>query len=161
MRLNFPPTKLFVDKQSGNHGRFPAGPWSENQCPHGQHWEDICLTLGVLVPRLLQRLDGWHFIYLHLFQQCTKAQCMIRLPPESAHGARLFPAGVHEAAQTIDVHTTRIVDLYFDLNLLLRRFDRSRLNVAFATLFRVATSRMHASIVTYVASAVMAGQFFD
>ena len=73
----------------------------------------------------------------------------------------LFPAGVHEAAQTIDVHTTRIVDLYFDLNLLLRRFDRSRLNVAFATLFRVATSRMSASIVAYIASAVMARQFLN
>jgi hypothetical protein len=68
---------------------------------------------------------------------------------------------VHEAAQTIDVHTTRIVDLYFDLNLLLRRFDRSRLNVAFTTLLSVTTARMNAGIVTYIASAVVARQFLD
>ena len=72
-----------LDQQSGNHGRFPSRPGREHQSPHGQHWEDICLTLGVLVPRLLQRLDGWHFIYLHLLQQRTEAQCLIRLPPES------------------------------------------------------------------------------
>ena len=163
MRLNLP-IKLSVYKQSGNHRRFPAGPWSENQRPHRQLWEYICLTLGVLIPRLLQRLDGWHFIYLHLLQQRTKAQCLIRLPPEIAHGARLFPAGVHEAAQTFDVHTrdtARIGDLYVDLDLFLRRFDRSRLNVAFTTLLSVTTARMNAGIVTYIASAVVARQFLD
>ena len=59
------------------------------------------------------------------------------------------------------VHTTRIVDLYFDLNLFLQRFDWSGLNAAFATPFRVATSRMSASIVTDIASAVMARQFLN
>ena len=68
---------------------------------------------------------------------------------------------MNEAAQTLDVHTARIVDLYFDLNLVLRRFHQSRLNVAFATLFRVATSRMSASIVAYIAITVMARQFLD
>ena len=80
---------------------------------------------------------------------------------KSAHGARLFPAGVHAAAQAMHVHTTRTVDLYFDLDLFLRQFDRSCLNVAFATLFRGVASRMSASVVAYIASAVMARQFLN
>ena len=83
------------------------------------------------------------------------------MPPEIAHGVRLFPAGVHEAAQALHVHTTRTVDLYFDLSLFLRRFDRSRLNVAFTTLLSVTTAQMNAGIVTYIASAVVARQFLD
>jgi hypothetical protein len=58
--------------------------------------------------------------YLHLLQQQDKAQCLSQLPPEQAHGARLFPTSVYKAAQTLNVATSGIVYLYIYLNLFMR-----------------------------------------